>query len=60
MTALDPSVLELDYAAEADRIAARLREIIAVASSSRSPAASTPPPAPRSRCARSARSACSA
>src|SRR3546814_10925068 len=29
MTTLDPSVLELDYAAEADRIAQRLRHIIA-------------------------------
>src|SRR3546814_15848238 len=29
MTTLDPSVLELDYAAEADRIAQRLRHIVA-------------------------------
>src|SRR3546814_19454413 len=29
MTTLDPSVLELDYAAKADRIAQRLRHIVA-------------------------------
>src|SRR3546814_16877297 len=29
MTTLDPSVLDLDYAAEADRIAQRLRHIVA-------------------------------